>query len=103
MLKMTFITPSGEEITTEGNVGGSVMEAAVSANVAGIDAECGGACSCATCHVKLSAEWFAVVGEAGELEASMLEYANDADDYSRLSCQMKIAENYNGIIIKVVG
>jgi 2Fe-2S ferredoxin len=102
MINITFITPSGEQIAVEAVAGVTVMEAAVAANVDGIDAECGGACSCATCHVKLNTEGFKLVGEAGELEASMLEFANESDEFSRLSCQLKVSDAYEGIVFTVV-
>jgi len=79
------------------------MEVAVAANVDGIDADCSGACSCATCHVKIRSDWFEIVGEAGELEASMIEFADDADEFSRLSCQIQVSEELDGLVVDVVG
>ncbi len=100
MAKITFITQGGEEITGEAN-SGSVMELAVKHNVSGIDGDCGGVCSCATCHVHLSAEDFEKIGGPGEMEKDMLEFDDNVSDYSRLSCQMAVSEKLDGLRIKV--
>lgn len=93
---------AGDGRPVSGNVGDSLMKALVSAGVEGIDAECGGECSCATCHVILSDEWNAHVAPAGELEADMLEFASsERQAGSRLSCQVLLAEGHEGFGIVV--
>ena len=99
MPKITFIDFEGTERTIEGSVGDSVMEAATSNDVPGIDADCGGACACATCHVYISEDWMAIVGKPDDLEAEMLDVAEDVKDNSRLSCQVKLTEEFDGLVI----
>jgi 2Fe-2S ferredoxin len=100
MAKITFITQSEEEITLEGD-SSSVMELAVQNGVDGIDGDCGGVCSCATCHVHVQPEFMSKIGEASEIEKDMLELDDNANEFSRLSCQMDISEALDGIILKV--
>lgn len=100
MAKITFITQDNEKITAEAD-SGSVMELAVDNNVAGIGGNCGGVCSCATCHVHVAPEDMDKVGEAGEIEKDMLELDDNVSEYSRLSCQIQIADALDGIILKV--
>lgn len=100
MAKITFITQSEEEITLEG-ASGSVMELAVQHGVQGIDGDCGGVCSCATCHVHVNPEFVAKTGEASEIEKDMLELDDNANEFSRLSCQIDISDDLDGLILKV--
>ncbi|WP_420400500.1 2Fe-2S iron-sulfur cluster-binding protein [Flagellimonas sp.] len=100
MAKITFITGSGELIVAKGT-SGSVMELAVKNKVKGIDGDCGGVCSCATCHVHVNEEFWDAVGEPGELEKDMLEFDDNVNKYSRLSCQLKVNEVPDGLILKV--
>ena len=100
MAKITFITGNQEVITVEGR-SGSVMELAVQHNVKGIDGDCGGVCSCATCHVHVSPEQTSLTGEAGEIEKDMLELDDYANEYSRLSCQLEVSEKLDGLVLKV--
>ncbi|AWV96751.1 2Fe-2S iron-sulfur cluster-binding protein [Arcticibacterium luteifluviistationis] len=100
MAKITFITQNEEEITLEAD-SGSVMELAVENGVEGIDGDCGGVCSCATCHVHVLPEFVSKTGEASEIEKDMLELDDKVNEYSRLSCQMEISEDLDGIILKV--
>jgi 2Fe-2S ferredoxin len=99
MPRITFIDFQGKETIVEGTVGDSVMEAATTNDVAGIDADCGGACACATCHVYVSQDWLAVVGKPEDLEAEMLDVAEEVKDNSRLSCQIKLTEEMDGLVI----
>jgi len=101
MAKITFITPDDKEITLEAN-SGSVMELAVQNGVKGIDGDCGGVCSCATCHVHVAENDFEKVGAANEIEADMLELEDEVSDFSRLCCQIKISDAIDGITLKVV-
>lgn len=100
MAKITFITSDNETIIAEGATG-SVMELAVQNKVKGIDGDCGGVCSCATCHVHVEPEHWEKVGAADELENDMLEFDDNVSEYSRLSCQMKVSEAIDGIVLKV--
>lgn len=75
------------------------MEAAVKHNVPGIDAECGGACACATCHVYVDEAWQAAVGDPAPMEEDMLDYASDVRPSSRLSCQIRITPALDGLIL----
>ena len=97
MPKITFINFNGNRSEVDAQVGYSLMEAAVINNVDGIDADCGGACACATCHVYLASEWLEKVGPASELELEMLEVAEEVKPNSRLSCQVKITDQMDGM------
>ncbi|MFT5886877.1 MAG: 2Fe-2S ferredoxin [Arcticibacterium sp.] len=100
MAKITFITSDDEKITVEAE-SGSVMELAVENNIQGIDGDCGGVCSCATCHVHVLPEFVEKTGEASEIEKDMLELDDNADEYSRLSCQIDICPTLDGLVLKV--
>ena len=100
MPKVTFIDFEDNQTDVEVQVGCSLMEAAVVNDVEGIDADCGGACACATCHVYIDQDWMAIVGPAEELEAEMLDVAEEVKENSRLSCQIKITEELDGLIIR---
>ncbi|ARV16620.1 2Fe-2S iron-sulfur cluster-binding protein [Polaribacter sp. SA4-12] len=100
MAKITFITSDNESVTVEGT-SGSVMELAVNNNIKGIDGDCGGVCSCATCHVYVAPDSVAKTGEASELENDMLEFDDLTNEYSRLSCQLQVSEDLDGVIFKV--
>jgi len=100
MAKITFIAKDGTETTGEAN-GGSVMELAKELDITGIDGECGGVCSCATCHVHVSEEHFAKVGQANEIEADMLELDDNTNEFSRLGCQITIDESLDGTVFHV--
>ncbi|MEM8901425.1 MAG: 2Fe-2S iron-sulfur cluster-binding protein [Bacteroidota bacterium] len=100
MAKITFITQSGEQLTFEGE-SGSIMELAVQNDISGIDGDCGGVCSCATCHVHVDPTYFPQTGEAEEIEKDMLELAENVQPTSRLCCQLEIKEELDGIILTV--
>ena len=101
MIKVIFTTADGQEIETQGE-SGSLMELAVENNVPGIDGDCGGVCSCATCHIHVAKEDFARVGEPNDIEKDMLELAEDVSETSRLCCQVALSEDINGISVTVV-
>ncbi len=88
MPKITFVDHAGTARTIDGEVGSTVMETAIRNNVPGIDAECGGACACATCHVYVDEDWAEKVGPAEPMEQDMLDFASDVRATSRLSCQI---------------
>ena len=101
MAKITFIQHDGKEQTVEGSNGMSVMETAVKNMVPGIDADCGGACACATCHVYVDAAWLAATGKRQAMEEDMLDFAFDVQDESRLSCQIKVSDALDGLRVRV--
>ncbi len=101
MAKITFIQPDGEAQVVEAEVGVTVMEAAKLNNIPGIEAECGGACACATCHVYVDAAWREKTGSPAEMEEDMLDFAFDVREESRLCCQIKVSSNLDGLILRV--
>ena len=101
MTKITYITNDGERIETEGENGSTVMETAIMNAVPGIVAECGGACTCATCHVYVDEAWTEVVGGPSMMEEDMLDFAFEPKPQSRLSCQIKVKENIDGLVVHV--
>lgn len=100
MAKITFITSDNENIVLEASTG-SLMELAVQNGVKGIDGDCGGVCSCATCHVHVAPEFMAVVGQPEEIEMDMLELNDNVSEFSRLGCQVPITEALDGLILTV--
>ena len=96
-----FVEPSGTEHAVEAESGQTVMEAATGSMVPGIVGECGGSCSCATCHVYIDAAWAARIGTADEMEAMMLECAADPAPDSRLCCQITVADTLDGMIVRI--
>ena len=101
MAKITFIQHNGTSQTVDANPGMSVMEAAVKNAVGGIDADCGGACACATCHVYVEPDWVEKAGKRSDREADMLDFAYEVRENSRLSCQIKVTEGLDGLTVKV--
>jgi 2Fe-2S ferredoxin len=101
MPKVTFIEHNGTAHTVEAVAGQSLMRAAVDNGVPGIDADCGGECACATCHVYVEAAWLARTGERSEMEQSMLSFAAVTQDNSRLSCQVQITPALDGLVVSL--
>ncbi|HEY7901456.1 MAG TPA: 2Fe-2S iron-sulfur cluster-binding protein [Caulobacteraceae bacterium] len=101
MAKITYIEHSGVEHVIEVKTGLSVMEGAVKNNIPGIDADCGGACACATCHVYVQAPWLEKTGDRSAMEESMLDFAENVEDNSRLSCQIKVSDELDGLVVKM--
>ena len=99
MAKITYITHSGKEYAVDVRNGLSVMEGAVKNNIPGIDADCGGACACATCHVYVDAAWEGKTGEKSAMEESMLDFAENVEENSRLSCQIKVSDELDGLVV----
>src|SRR3546814_5091066 len=91
----------GSKHSVEVEAGVSVMEAARDGNVPGIEAECGGACACATCHVYIDDEWLAITGPAGETERELIALVEDFAESSRLSCQIDITDAMDGLIVRL--
>lgn len=100
MAKITFITSDDEKIELEG-ASGLIMELAVNHGVTGIGGDCGGVCSCATCHVHVRPEDISKTGRANDIEADMLDLADNKTEFSRLSCQIPMSENMDGIVLTV--
>jgi 2Fe-2S ferredoxin len=97
-----FIRSDGAEFEAETRVGETVMSTAIEQGVDGILAECGGACACATCHVYVEEAWRAKVGDAGDVESSMLDYTlAPREDGSRLSCQITLTEDMDGLVVRL--
>ena len=101
MPKITFVPYRQEEITVEGEIGATVMETAVRNGVPGIEAECGGACACATCHVYVDEAWLDKTGDKSAMEESMLDFAENVEPNSRLSCQIKVSDALDGLIVRL--
>jgi 2Fe-2S ferredoxin len=101
MAKITFIEHNGQEHTVEAEAGMTVMEAAVRNQIPGIAAECGGACACATCHVYVQEPWRETVGEPEQMEEDMLDFAFDVREESRLSCQIQVTDELDGLVVRI--
>ena len=99
MIDIVFIDHDGAERKVEARPGSTVMLAAVTNGVPGIDADCGGSCSCATCHVFVHEDWIEKVGEMNPTEEAMLSLNPDRKTNSRLSCQIPVSEELNGFIV----
>ena len=100
MAKITFIQPDGTEQVVDAENGMTVMETAKKNLVEGIEAECGGACACATCHVHVDEAWRAMVGEPSPMEEDMLDFGYDVKPDSRLSCQIKVTAELEGLVVR---
>lgn len=100
MAKITFIDANGAERTVEGETGATVMEVAIRNAIPGIEAECGGACACATCHVYVDEAWAAATGKAEPMEEDMLDFAFEVKPTSRLSCQIRVKPELDGLIVR---
>ncbi len=100
MPKITYIDDAGTSRTVEAETGSTVMEAAIKNGVPGIEAECGGACACATCHVYVDEAWRAKTGEPSAMEQDMLDFAFDVRPTSRLSCQITVREDLDGLVVR---
>lgn len=101
MPRITFIEHDGTVHTVEAEIGATVMETALRNDVASIVAECGGACACATCHVYVDEAWREKTGEPSPMEEDMLDFAYDVRPNSRLSCQIKVSEELDGLVVRV--
>ena len=99
MPKIIFIDAEGTSREVDTKKGASIMEAAVQNMVPGIDADCGGACACATCHVYVAADWLPKLKAKDDMEDSMLDFAEEVQDNSRLSCQILMSDELDGITV----
>lgn len=101
MAKITYVEFSGKEHVLDIATGLSVMQGAINHNVRGIIAECGGACSCATCHVYVDASWTDRLEKKSEIEEAMIEAVCDPQPTSRLSCQIAVSAQLDGLIVRL--
>ena len=101
MPQITYIQHDGATTEIDVAVGHSVMEGAVQNGVAGIDADCGGACACATCHVFIDPTWTDRIGSAEGQEDDMLDMVENRASNSRLSCQIEVSEALDGLIVRL--
>jgi 2Fe-2S ferredoxin len=101
MAKITYIGADGTRYEVQAENGSTVMENAIRNGVPGIEAECGGACACATCHVYVGEEWRAATGEPEPMEEDMLDFAFELKPSSRLSCQIHVTDELDGLVVTV--
>lgn len=101
MINLTFAYASGERVDIKAHNGDTVMQAAVDNMIAGIAAECGGACSCATCHVIIAHDWIDRVGRADDIEKDLLGSLDNATSESRLCCQVEISRALDGMTVLI--
>jgi 2Fe-2S ferredoxin len=99
MAKITYIDKGGTARSVNAEPGATVMETAIRNSIPGIEAECGGACACATCHVYVDEAWAEKVGKAAPMEEDMLDFAFDVRPTSRLSCQIKVSDALDGLVV----
>ena len=101
MAKITYIENNGKSHTLEVANGLSVMEGAIQNNIPGIDADCGGSCACATCHVYVDEKWFNKLPNKENAEEDMLDMAFEPKKFSRLSCQLTVSDVLDGLVVKM--
>jgi len=101
MPKITYIEHNGKSHEVEVANGLSVMEGAVQNNIPGIDADCGGSCACATCHVYVDTKWFDKLPNKESAEEDMLDMAHEPNKFSRLTCQITITDDLDGLVVKM--
>jgi 2Fe-2S ferredoxin len=101
MARITYVAHDGTRFDVDADAGSTVMENAVRNGVPGIEAECGGACACATCHVYVADEWSERVGRPEAMEEDMLDFAYDVRPTSRLSCQIRVRDELDGLVVSV--
>ena len=101
MTKLTIVAFDGTRFDLDADEGSTVMENAVRNSVPGVEAECGGACACATCHVYVDEDWAEKVGGPEAMDEDMLDFAFDVRPTSRLSCQIKVTKALDGLVVHV--
>ncbi|NNC38723.1 MAG: 2Fe-2S iron-sulfur cluster binding domain-containing protein [Hyphomonadaceae bacterium] len=100
MPKINYVDDEGVKRTVDADIRSTIMEAAVQNMIPGIDADCGGACACATCHVYVDKNWTDKLEPQDDMESSMLDFAEEVQENSRLSCQIIITEDLDGITVQ---
>ncbi len=101
MAKITYVEHTGKEHVIDVPVGWSLMEGAVKNRVPGIDADCGGGCACATCHVYVDGAWLEKIPASEYMERAMLDFAQGREKTSRLSCQIKVTADMDGMVVRM--
>jgi 2Fe-2S ferredoxin len=101
MPKITLIEHNGTSHTIDAETGISLMQNAIDNSVPGIDADCGGACACGTCHVFVEGDWLPATGEIDAMEEAMLSMRPDRSDASRLSCQIDVTDALDGLVVQL--
>ena len=102
MVKITYIEFNGTEHMVDVEVGMTVMEGARDNNIPGIEADCGGAWACSTCHVNVDPNWVGKIPEKEDMEEDMLDFAYSPDEnLSRLTCQLQVTEEIDGLIVRM--
>ena len=101
MAKIKYIEHNGKSHTIDVANGLSVMEGAVQKDIPGIDADCGGSMACATCHVYVKEEWFDKLPKKEDGEEDMIDMAYEPNKFSRLSCQLIVSEELDGLVVKL--
>tara|TARA_B110000438_G_scaffold190808_1_gene182435 strand:- start:801 stop:1121 length:321 start_codon:yes stop_codon:yes gene_type:complete len=101
MAKITYIEHNGKRHTVDVANELTVMEGATQNNIPGIDADCGGACACATCHVYVDEKWFKKLPKIESAEEDMIDMAYEPNKFSRLGCQITINDNLDGLVVKM--
>jgi 2Fe-2S ferredoxin len=100
MPRITYIEHNGTEHTVEVAVGLTVMEGAVQNDVPGIEADCGGACACSTCHAYVNPDWVGKLPAREDMEEDMLDFAYQPNARSRLSCQIQVTPEIDGLVLR---
>ncbi|MDP4533890.1 2Fe-2S iron-sulfur cluster-binding protein [Marinobacter salarius] len=101
MPTITLIESNGTEHTLTGQNGQSIMQAALNAMIPGIQGDCGGACSCATCHAFVDENWVSVLPKMEDTESDMLDFASERQDNSRLTCQLTLDDSMDGMVLRL--
>ncbi len=101
MPRITYIEHNGTQHTVDVAVGLTVMEGAVNNNIPGIDADCGGACACSTCHVYIDPAWVGKLPAREDMEEDMLDFAYEPNERSRLTCQIKVTPELEGLVVQM--
>ena len=101
MAKITYIEHNGKSQVVEVPNGLTVMEGAIQNNIPGIDAACGGSCACATCHVYVDSKWFDKLPKKENAEEDMLDMAHQSNKFSRLTCQITVTDELDGLVVKM--
>jgi 2Fe-2S ferredoxin len=101
MPRITYIEHNGTEHTVDVAVGLTVMEGAVNNNIPGIDADCGGACACSTCHAYVNPDWVGKLPAREDMEEDMLDFAYEPNERSRLTCQIQVTAELDGLVVRM--
>jgi|TARA_B110000438_G_C15809110_1_gene648790 2Fe-2S ferredoxin len=101
MPKINYVTQDGRKHEVDVDAGYTVMEGAVNNDLDGLPAECGGACACATCHAYIDPQWLSKLPALDDMEDSMLDAAFDRRDNSRLTCQIEVTNELDGLVVHI--